>query len=103
MKFAKENVGPDFLKKLGKQAISAQYILENPPMKQVLNERGKVIWKEVPNNDKTVEALFGHIRRIRNNLFHGAKFNGTWFAPERSKKLLKSGLEVLSYFHPSRI
>lgn len=47
-----------------------------------------------------MQALFGHIRRIRNNLHHGAKFNGTWFVPERSQKLISSALEILIHFKP---
>jgi hypothetical protein len=67
-------------------------------MKQSINAEGKIIWKKVPNNDKTVQTLFGHICRIRNNLFHGAKFNDTWFDPERSKTLLEKGLLILEHY-----
>ena len=35
---------------------------------------------------------------IRNNLYHGAKFNGTWFDPERSKLLLSNALLVLETY-----
>lgn len=96
-KFANEKIGSDFLQKLGSKSELAMYILENPPMRQVV-ENGQIVWREVSNNEKSVQALFGHIRRIRNNLHHGAKFNGTWFAPERSQKLIFNALEILIHF-----
>lgn len=97
-RFANEVVGQDFRNDLGKQASAADYILQYPPMKQSVNDEGKIIWKEVPNSDKSVQMLFGHICRVRNNLFHGAKFNGTWFDPERSKLLLENSLIVLEHY-----
>ena len=35
---------------------------------------------------------------MRNNLYHGAKFNGTWFDPQRSERLLGHGLVVLEHY-----
>ena len=75
---------------------SIDYILSSPPKRQVVIE-GIAQWQDVPNNERNSQALFGHIRRIRNNLFHGAKFNGTWFDPQRSEKLLSCGFNILSY------
>lgn len=97
-RFANEIVGGNFRNDLAKHASAADYILQNPPMRQAVNSEGKIIWKEVPNNDSSVQMLFGHICRVRNNLFHGAKFNGTWFDPERSKLLLENSLLVLKYY-----
>ncbi len=97
-RFANEVIGQNFRDDLGKDASAANYILHDPPMKQSINAEGKIIWKKVPNNDKTVQTLFGHICRIRNNLFHGAKFNDTWFDPERSKTLLEKGLLILEHY-----
>lgn len=99
-RFANEVAGRDFRKKLLDAKIDVEYILDRPPMKQGVNEAGKIIWVEVSNKDKSVQALFGHICRIRNNLFHGAKFNGTWFDPERSEELLVRALQVLEYYRP---
>lgn len=96
-RFVNEKIGTDFLQKLEKKSALAEYILEYPPMKQVVNE-GKIIWQEVSNSERSVQTLFGHIRRIRNNLHHGAKFNDTWFAPERSQKLISNALEILIHF-----
>ena len=96
-RFANEVVGKNFKAELGVLALSAEYILDQPPKKQVA-DGGKIIWADVPATEKSVQILFGHICRMRNNLFHGAKFNGTWFDPERSKALLTHALAVLEYF-----
>ncbi|MDD3770371.1 MAG: hypothetical protein PHV10_07170 [Sulfuricurvum sp.] len=98
-RFVNEKIGSDFLEKLENKSASAVYILDHPPMKQVI-EDGEIIWQEVSSTEKSVQALFGHIRRIRNNLHHGAKFNGTWFAPERSQNLISNALEILEHFKP---
>ncbi len=73
---------------------SIKYMSENPPKKQVIR-KGLLEW-ETPNHhaNKTHEILLC-VRRVRNNLFHGGKFNDHWFAPERSKELLKHSLYIL--------
>ena len=75
---------------------SIDYILNSPPNRQVVID-GIAQWREVPNTEKSPLALFVHIRRVRNNLFHGAKFNGTWFDPERSKQLIECAIIILSH------
>ena len=96
--FANEVIGGDFMNDLGKKVEYAKFILDEPPNRQVANDAGKIIWQEVSNQEKSVQSLFGHISRVRNNLYHGAKFNGTWFAPERSKALLSASLEILEHY-----
>ncbi|WP_067522852.1 hypothetical protein [Endozoicomonas ascidiicola] len=100
-RFVNERIGSDYIDKLGNHSSSATYILDNPPMKQGIDEFNKIVWQEVSNNEKSIQILFGHISRIRNNLFHGAKFNGTWFDPERSHRLLSEALVILQHFKPS--
>lgn len=96
-KFANEKIGNDFLESLGENSESAKYILDKPPMKQtVINSN--IIWKEISNNGASVQVLFEHIRRVRNNLFHGAKFGTSWFEPSRSKKLIHHSIIVLNSF-----
>jgi hypothetical protein len=97
-RFANELVGTRVRQELGAVSESANYILQNPPKRQAVNDDGKIIWQAVPNRDQSVQALFGHICRMRNNLFHGAKFNGTWFDPDRSRALLEHGLVVLDHY-----
>jgi hypothetical protein len=94
-RFAKE-VGRDLLNMDEPSIVKArEYLLSEPPKRQVFSN-GKVIWADVDNKDKSVNALFGHIRRVRNNLYHGGKFNHQWFAPERSLPLMKATIILLS-------
>jgi len=75
------------------QAI--EFILTEPPKKQFISD-GFIEWKQVaPSTNSKADKLFQYIRRIRNNLFHGGKFNGHWFEPERSERLMRTGLVVL--------
>jgi len=97
-RFVNQVVGREFLDELGEYRGCAEYILQNPPKQQTVNEAGEIIWKDVPNNESNIQILFGHICRVRNNLYHGAKFNGTWFDPERSLLLLENSLKVLRVF-----
>lgn len=74
-----------------------QYILSNPPKKQVI-EQGNIAWSDAaPTPGNGTDLLLLYVRRVRNNLFHGGKFNGNWFAPERSEELLNSSIIVLEY------
>ncbi len=76
---------------------AVDFLLGEPPRKQVLKE-GRLFWKDVPpdaRQRKSQQTLL-MVRRIRNNLFHGAKF----WSPEydnrpRDIQLLKSSLTVL--------
>jgi len=97
-RFANEVVGNNFKNDLGALAEAAEYILQQPPMKQTVDKRNKVVWADVTSEDQSVQALFGHIRRTRNNLFHGAKFNETWFDPERSNRLISKSLAILDHY-----
>lgn len=96
-RFANEVVGANFHSDLGEDGDAADYILDCPPMKQVVRS-GRVVWVEVSNEDRSVQALFAHVRRMRNNLFHGAKFNETWFDPRRNRDLLRCGLRILQRY-----
>lgn len=96
-RFVNEKIGNEFITKLGNKAESANYILTSPPKKQAVNNN-KIVWQQVANDEKSVQVLFGHMSRIRNNLFHGAKFHGTYFDPKRSEQLLQHGLVILEHF-----
>ena len=73
------------------------YILANPPKKQVIRQ-GNINWSDtVPQSVNSTDLLLLYVRRVRNNLFHGGKFNGNWFEPERSEDLLKSAIVVLQH------
>lgn len=71
-----------------------QYILDHPPKRQVW-VNGAVDWEAIPNNERSPQILFSHIRRVRNNLYHGGKFNGRWIDPDRSHELISNSLLLL--------
>lgn len=97
-RFSNEVVGSRFLDQMTDKADLVTYLLSQPPMKQGVNQQNEIVWLEVLADDRSSQALFGHIRRMRNNLYHGAKFNGTWFDPERSQNLLRAGLAILEHY-----
>ena len=67
-----------------------------PPKKQVI-VGGVIQWQvSDPQTDSRADKLLIYVRRVRNNLFHGGKFNGHWFEPERSEPLLRHGLTILT-------
>ena len=70
-----------------------RYLLNNPPKQQIATDN-KLDWEE-PNKIKSSQDYFGAVRRVRNNLFHGGKFNGDFFEPQRSVELLEAVLCVL--------
>ncbi|MDD1789129.1 hypothetical protein [Burkholderia gladioli] len=74
------------------------YLVTSPPRKQALNH-GMIVWRDSPPDARlraSVQALL-MVRRVRNNLFHGAKVwlpDGDW-GRERNEKLVKDSLAVL--------
>lgn len=76
-------------------ADAIQYIKDNPPKKQtIVNEL--LAWSDAkPSTNLDSDLILIYVRRIRNNLFHGGKFNGHWFAPERSERLIDAALQIL--------
>ncbi|WP_449550956.1 hypothetical protein [Lelliottia amnigena] len=71
------------------------YFFSHPPKKQIVKD-GSLAWDDSPLQEKNKSiAIFILIRRVRNNLFHGGKFNGQWFEPERSELLLQYALTIL--------
>lgn len=79
------------------------YLKENPPRKQII-ENGELEWSDrLPDHDNDSELILLLICRVRNNLFHGGKFNGRWFEPDRSENLIRYALTILracKEFHP---
>lgn len=81
----KENESENF-KKL-------RYLFDNPPKHQIARN-GCLDWKPA-EKIRSSQDYFSAVRRVRNNLFHGGKFNGNFFEPERSTDLLESVLFAL--------
>lgn len=71
------------------------FILNEPPKKQIIRN-GILEWSSSkPSTNLNSDLTLIYIRRVRNNLFHGGKFNDHWFSPERSEPLIKNSLIIL--------
>ncbi|MEO3878935.1 hypothetical protein [Rheinheimera fenheensis] len=80
----------------GELRTAVEYFLAHPPKKQVI-KNGLLSWSEtLPDHKSQAELVLRLICRTRNNLFHGGKFNGHWFEPQRSMELLVHALTILS-------
>jgi hypothetical protein len=76
-------------------ACAINYYLTKPPKKQVVLN-GNLDWEESkPDHKNQAELILRLVCRVRNNLFHGGKFNNRWFEPQRSEELLSNGLVIL--------
>lgn len=76
---------------------SVDYYFKSPPKKQMI-KAGELYWMPEKCRKKDLKKLFVYLRRARNNLFHGGKFRGRYFEdPDRSQKLLKCGITILTY------
>jgi len=76
---------------------ACEYIIESPPWKQVIINDA-LAWESPirPEHETDIEFILRMVRCIRNNLFHGAKFNNEDFEQkERTKKLLDCSLIIL--------
>jgi len=71
------------------------YFTDNPPKKQIV--RDEVLdWDDaLPNHQSKAELILLLVCRVRNNLFHGGKFNNYWFEPQRSEDLMRHALVIL--------
>lgn len=76
-------------------AEAIEFLIQHPPKKQVILN-GRLDWSDIPPTANShADRVLQYVRRVRNNLFHGGKFNGHWFAPDRSEPLLRHSLTVL--------
>lgn len=77
-------------------ADAVKYYLKEPPNKQIVRD-GNLEWDStLPAHKNNAELILLLVCRARNNLFHGGKFNGHWFEPQRSTELLSHGLAILA-------
>lgn len=81
---------------------ACEFILDSPPNKQVLIKNPDDSWTiswETPvrqANVSDVEFILRMIRCVRNNLFHGGKYNiAIHEMTDRTERLLKSSLIIL--------
>lgn len=69
-----------------KEVVEAITELTNhPPKTQALNA-GTIVWvdKVNPAHYSRIQLLIQRVKDVRNNLFHGSKFTGTW-EPDTSR------------------
>ena len=78
----------------GELRDAINYLFDHPPKKQILKD-GIISWQVVKTEERSPQILFSHIRRVRNNLYHGGKFNGRWLDPDRSEELISRSLLIL--------
>lgn len=98
-----DGIDPDFQDLIGQSEplrLACSYINKSPPKKQVVRD-GELGWDETAPDAKTATGLIiAYVNRVRNNLFHGGKFNGAWIDPARSQELLKHALIILDHAIP---
>jgi hypothetical protein len=63
---------------------------EDPPKKQVIRN-SELTWENHTPLPRTNATLFVHVRRVRNNLFHGSKF--PWM--NRDEQLLRAAEAIM--------
>jgi hypothetical protein len=79
---------------------ATNFILTNPPRIQILNN-GTLDWRErvFPQNTDDITKLKQHICDIRNNFFHGGKFQGIYHPDiSRNYRLIEYALITLNYW-----
>ncbi|MFA0716364.1 hypothetical protein AB4622_10165 [Vibrio splendidus] len=96
-KFAQE-IHQSFMQEPSNELVKAvKYIQESPPKKQII-EDGNIKWSDTPPHALCdTDLLLLYVRRVRNNLFHGGKFNVEFFAPERSEELISVSITILKH------
>lgn len=75
---------------------ACEFYSVNPPWKQVLVNNTLGWSADLPAHQSQVDLLLGLVRRVRNNLFHGGKYNAELHEePARNVRLLRGGLHIL--------
>ena len=74
---------------------AGEYLLAEPPKRQ--DRDGNMLkWTPVPSDrDRPVHSILGSVRRVRNNLFHGGKYDEMGRLNDRNERLVTSSLAVL--------
>ena len=79
-------------------AECVDYILKNPPNKQIVKD-GNLQWADTPPDSKSeIDLLLQYVCRVRNNLFHGGKYKSRMLEnPDRSELLIIGCRNILAY------
>ncbi len=60
---------------------AVQYYVDHPPKKQIERPDGLLDWEDkLPDHKHRAELVLRLVCRVRNNLFHGGKFNDHWLS-----------------------
>lgn len=94
-----DRIEADLLEKAPAEVCTAaEFLLAHPPRKQAVEDK-KLVWVVGdPGVQSDARLLATYVCRVRNNLFHGGKFAGHWFDPERSEALLRASIVLLLHF-----
>jgi hypothetical protein len=81
-----------------------EYLQEQPPKKQVLQD-GQLAWRtRGASGGSAIEEVLLSVRTVRNNVFHGGKFpEGPVAEPLRDEKLIRDCLAVMNLLLESPI
>lgn len=71
VRFANDQLGADFWQRI-KLADEVQVLIHAPPKKQIVDERGHLIWQN-RGEAVSVQELIASLNGVRHNLFHGGK------------------------------
>ena len=75
--------------------MAVDYLLTNPPKKQVL-KNNTLQFSDADQNQSRAHQVLMMVRRVRNNLFHGGKFLPVPTGdPDRDRLLVQHSLTVL--------
>jgi hypothetical protein len=79
---------------------AVNYLHDSPPRKQIVQGGTRLGWSpsRYPENTPLIHELLLSIRTVRNNLFHGAKFQEVFHedhSSNRNQQLLQSSLIIL--------
>lgn len=91
----------DFRQERSRELQAAvNYLHDSPPRKQIIQDDTRLGWSSsrYPENTPLIHELLLSIRTIRNNLFHGAKFQEIFHENQnndRNRQLLQSSLVIL--------
>ena len=91
-KFAK-HLGKPFFEEVKKSHI-AHDLIHSPPNRQIVNDTRDLDW-EPATEVSDIKGLIFALRRVRNNLFHGAKSDDS--GGERNVALIHNALCVIDY------
>lgn len=88
------NFNPDSIPEL---RIAVDFILNEPPRKQIIRD-GRLDWESsrLDENASITRKLCVYIRRVRNNLLHGGKFNGNYDPESRNYQLITYSTVILN-------